>query len=203
MPNYSKNESDRNTLAGTFIIGGQLNLLMLNTLKSKQEFNVKHLTINMMRRGTKNRLHLAKGLILSFVLMLAHTSASAADPIYTPFLNNDAMSGYDAISYFQNDEPIKGSEKFKTEYKGANWLFSSEENLQVFKADPEKYAPQYGGYCAYAAAHNQTAKGDPLQYQVSDGKLYLNFNADVRQRWLKDKANFIVQADKYWPALIE
>jgi len=136
-------------------------------------------------------------------LFASHAHAAKA-PIYTSFLNNNAVGGYDAVSYFQgNQKPVKGKKKFSTSYKGANWKFASKENLETFLADPEKYAPQYGGYCAYAVALGDTVKGDPLQYHISDNKLYLNINRKYKNIWLKDKDNFIAKGDQQWPTLLE
>ena len=130
-------------------------------------------------------------------------SQAADDPIYTGLFSNTAVGGYDTVSYFTGDgTPVKGSDDFKTEYKGATWKFASQENLDKFKANPEKFAPQYGGYCAYAVSQGQTAKGDPLQYKIVDGKLYLNYNASVREKWLEDQDNYIKQADANWPGVL-
>lgn len=142
--------------------------------------------------------------LLLTILLFAPFAHAAKDPIYTSFLNSKAVSGYDVVSYFQGDGvPIKGKSTFTTDYKGAEWLFSSQENLDAFQAEPEKYAPQYGGYCAYAVGVGQTAKADPLQYHITDDKLYLNINKKYRQIWLDDIDNFIVQGDKNWPNVLE
>ena len=99
-----------------------------------------------------------------FVTLFGITGIANADaPIYTGTFSNKALKGYDAVSYFQNDGvPVKGSDEFQTEWNGADWYFSSADNLNAFRANPEQYAPQYGGYCAWAAAHDTLAKGDPL-----------------------------------------
>lgn len=130
-------------------------------------------------------------------------NAFAADPIYTSAFNNKALKGYDTVSYFQQDGlPVKGSKDFKTKWRGAEWLFSSQANLDSFKADPEKYAPQYGGYCAWATAHDTLAKADPLVYTLEDGKLYLNYDKSIDKRWQPRKAELIPVADKKYPELI-
>lgn len=143
------------------------------------------------------------GLILGF-LLISFQAHAAKDPIYTSFLNNKAVGGYDAVSYFQNDgKPIKGSSEFKFEYKGADWLFASQQNLDLFKQEPEKYAPQYGGYCAYALASNETVKGDPLEYHIHNDKLYLNINAKYKKIWVEDKLDYISKGDANWPTALE
>lgn len=127
----------------------------------------------------------------------------AKSPVYTGYFSNLAVSGYDAVSYFTMDKPVKGSSKYSTEHMGASWQFSSQENLDAFTVNPEKYAPQYGGYCAFAVANGATAKGDPLQWNVHEGKLYLNYNADISSQWRANKAAFILDANKNWPAVLK
>lgn len=146
-------------------------------------------------------------LMITFWLIITVFSSqahAAKAPIYTSFLNNKAVGGYDVVSYFQGDmKPIKGKKEFKFNYKDADWYFSSQENLDAFAANPEKYEPQYGGYCAYAVALGDTVKGDPLQYHINGDKLYLNINAKYKKIWLDDKINFIEKGDKQWPTLLE
>ncbi|MGI9311627.1 MAG: YHS domain-containing (seleno)protein, partial [bacterium] len=98
--------------------------------------------------------------------------------------------------------PVKGKKNFKTQYMDANWLFASQENLDKFLAEPEKYAPQYGGYCAWAVAQGKTASGDPLLWTVHDDKLYLNYDQEINERWRADMENFIVAGDGNWPAVL-
>ncbi|WP_372741394.1 YHS domain-containing (seleno)protein [Neptunomonas sp.] len=152
-----------------------------------------------------NLLHYKKawGSVIAAILMVVSLHASAKPPIYTSFFSDLAVAGYDTVAYFTEHKPVKGNKRFVTEYKGAEWRFKSADNLAMFKADPEKYAPQYGGYCAWAVAMNDTAKGDPHQWTVHDGKLYLNYDTDIQAKWLKDKEGFINSADKNWPGVIE
>jgi len=143
------------------------------------------------------------GLIIAFLLICTQAHA-AKDPIYTSLLNNKAVGGYDAVSYFQDDGiPTKGKKQFKLEYKGADWFFTSQQNLDLFKQEPEKYAPQFGGYCAYALASNETVKGDPLEYHIHNEKLYLNINAKYKKIWIDDKLNYIDKGDANWPSALE
>jgi YHS domain-containing protein len=131
-------------------------------------------------------------------------AAHADDPIYTGTFSNAALKGYDSVSYFMGDGvPVKGSDDFKTEWRGADWKFSSQENLDKFKANPEKFAPQYGGYCAWAAAHGTLAKGDPTVYHLENGKLYLNYDESINEGWLPRKDELIVKADEKYPELVE
>ena len=141
-------------------------------------------------------------LLLSF--SVSFSMSSQAEPlIYTSFFSDQALSGYDTVAYFRQGKPVEGDEKFSFEYKGAQWLFSSQSNLDAFILSPESYAPQYGGYCAWAAADGRTASGDPLQWTIINNKLYLNYNAAVKADWLKDAEKFIIEADNNWPALLK
>ncbi len=142
-------------------------------------------------------------LLMSFALLMFSVSAFAKSEIYTSTFSNKAVSGYDPVAYFTQGEPVKGSSDYQTEYKGAKWLFASQENLDLFLADPEKYAPQYGGYCAWAVGHNITAKGDPHQWKIINDKLYLNYDADIQSKWLQDPEKWIVEGDKYWPDVLK
>lgn len=128
--------------------------------------------------------------------------AKAASPIYTSLFSNAAVSGYDTVSYFSSEGPVKGKSEFSTQWEGATWSFANADNLAKFKANPTKYAPQYGGYCAYAVAQGALAKGDPKQWHIDDGKLYLNINSGIKKKWLSNKGNFIQQADQNFTALI-
>ena len=138
-----------------------------------------------------------------FVALLMFSSqAMAKSPIYTSFFSDLALSGYDTVAYFNEGKAVEGSENFELEYKGAQWRFKNEANLKAFQVSPEKYAPQYGGYCAWAVANNDTAKGDPLQWTIHKDKLYLNYNADIQAKWEGDRENLIKKADTNWPGVL-
>ena len=114
---------------------------------------------------------------------------------------NLALKGYDTVSYFEDSTAVEGNKKFEFEYLGAKWRFVSAEHLELFKKSPEKYAPQYGGYCAWAVGHNYTAGADPLCWKIVDGKLYLNYNKNVQVDWSKDIPNLIEAGDANWNEL--
>ncbi|MCX4029119.1 YHS domain-containing protein [Endozoicomonas sp. SM1973] len=140
-------------------------------------------------------------LVVLFSLWI--NSALAGDAIYTGFFSNKAVSGYDTVAYFTQGKPVKGKSQYKYTYQGADWFFASQEHLDLFKQSPEKYAPQYGGFCAWAvAAKNSRASADPKNWKIVDGKLYLNYDDDVQQKWLKDIPGFVVKGDKNWPKLL-
>lgn len=139
----------------------------------------------------------------AMALLLAAVPAQAVEPIHTGWLSDVAVDGYDVVAYFDQGEPVKGSKEYTTEWKGAEWRFASRAHLEAFEADPQEYAPQYGGYCAWAVANNDTAAGDPHQWSIVDGKLYLNYNADIQRKWSANKAELIERADRHWPGLVD
>jgi YHS domain-containing protein len=135
--------------------------------------------------------------------------AFAAPPINTlkPGLfggsGGPAILGYDPVAYFTDGKPVKGSDKLSHEWMGAKWWFATQAHLDAFKATPEKYAPQYGGYCAYGVSQDHLVSIEPDKFKVIDGKLYLNYDADVQARWVKDPAGYIRTADAKFPALLK
>ena len=114
-----------------------------------------------------------------------------------------AINGYDTVAYFTVGKAVKGQDSLATEWMGAKWKFASQTNLDLFKAHPEKYAPQYGGYCAYGVTQGYLVKVEPDQFTVRDSKLYLNFDADVQAKWLKDPAGYIKDADAKFSSLLK
>jgi YHS domain-containing protein len=128
--------------------------------------------------------------------------AAKSPPVYTGTFSNLALSGYDPVAYFTQGKPVKGLKQFTTSYNGAEWQFASAADLAAFKADPAKYAPQYGGHCAWAVSQNYTASGDPQVWKIVGGKLYVNYNAEVGEKWSKDIPGFIKSANINWPKLL-
>lgn len=128
--------------------------------------------------------------------------AAACGKVESIGLNKDAsgnaLRGYDAVAYFAVDKAVKGDPKFEYTWNGAKWFFSSEENMKKFQADPEAYAPQFGGYCSYAVSEGYTADGDPEAWKVVDGKLYLNYNQEVKRTWEKNEAERINNGKRNW-----
>ena len=135
------------------------------------------------------------------VALLAAPALAAQPTVYS----NDgvAINGYDPIGYFDESKPVRGNADIPVGWNGATWLFSSVENRDRFVADPESFAPQYGGYCAYAVANGATAPTDPIARTVQDGKLYLNYSLGVRRRWSKDIPNYVGWADENWPEVLQ
>ena len=116
------------------------------------------------------------------ITLLFTVPAGAADAIYTNWLGR-AIAGYDPVTYFTVGKAVEGNGEFTAEWMGANWRFASAANRDQFVANPVKFAPKFGGYCAYAAAQNSTAKIDPTAWAIVDGKLYLNYSYDIQKTW--------------------
>ena len=106
------------------------------------------------------------------------------------------------MAYFTEGKPVEGKRDITWSWKGVTWRFSSAKNRDAFKADPEAYAPQYGGHCAWAVSEGYTAKGDPRHWKVVNGKLYLNYNAKVQSDWERDVPGLVAKGDRNWPAVL-
>ena len=133
-------------------------------------------------------------LLFGSIAVLAQKSA-----VFNP--TDGAIHGYDPVAYFKELKPVKGSKNYTYAWNSATWYFTSQQNLDTFKASPEKFTPQYGGYCAYGLADGHKAPTDPQAWLIADGKLYLNYNKDVQGMWKKKQAEYIQKADKNWPKL--
>jgi YHS domain-containing protein len=114
-----------------------------------------------------------------------------------------AILGYDPVAYFTEGKPVKGDPKYMHEWMGAKWQFASPSHLALFRSEPEKYAPQYGGYCAYGVSQGHLVGIEPDKFKILDGKLYLNYDADVQATWLKDPAGYVRQADAKFKGLLK
>lgn len=112
-----------------------------------------------------------------------------------------ALKGYDPVAYFTEAEPIAGNPAISYHWQGATWLFSTQEHREAFKADPARYAPQFGGYCAFAVAQGTTAEGDPHQWAIIDSKLYVNNNAIAKKLWDQNRPANIVAGNRNWPLI--
>lgn len=135
-------------------------------------------------------------------LALTLSAASFAADIDMNANGNDlAIQGYDPVAYFTNEKPTKGSNDFTATYKNAIYHFSSEENRDLFRASPAKYAPQFGGFCAFGVTKGRKFDTDPTAWRVVDGKLYLNLNKDVQKVWLEDVPGYITNANQTWPTI--
>ncbi len=124
-------------------------------------------------------------------------------PVYQGLVKNTAVGGYDPVSYFTEGKAIIGNQTITHKYQGATWRFSTTANRDAFKAAPEKYAPQYGGYCAWAVSQGYTAKGDPHAWKIHNGKLYLNYNKSVQATWAKNIPANVKKGDNNWPKVLK
>lgn len=111
---------------------------------------------------------------------------------------NGAIDGYDVVAYFTDAKPVKGAKNFSFKWNDATWYFASAEHLTLFKADPQKYAPQFGGFCAYGVSRGYKVKIEPEAWDILEGKLYLNYDLDVQKTWRKDRSGYIRKANISW-----
>lgn len=126
-------------------------------------------------------------------------AAHAAEEVN--IVNGAAVHGYDVVAYFTDGAPTQGSADYTADYDGATYRFASAANRDAFAADPAKYAPQYGGYCAFGTAMGRKFDGDPYAWSIVDGKLYLNLNQNVQAQWKKDIPGFVRGAENNWPII--
>ncbi len=133
-------------------------------------------------------------LALSSIAFAADIDMSADD-------NDIAIGGYDTVSYFTDSKPTLGSAKYTATYKNAIYQFSSAENRDTFRANPEYYAPQYGGFCAMGVALEKKLTVDPTAWYIESNKLYLNLNKAVQKKWLSDVPGYIETSEHNWPEI--
>ena len=115
--------------------------------------------------------------------------------------NGKAIKGYDPVAFFKESKAMKGSDSLHYQWNNATWLFASKDNMQAFESNPEAYAPQYGGYCAYGTAEGHKAPTETETWTIANGKLYFNYNKKVKEYWMKDQAALIEKADVQWPKI--
>ena len=134
--------------------------------------------------------------LTSLLLVVVAASAFAGE-----YFERDgvAISGYDPVAYFSEMKPVKGSPDFHAEYHGSTFYFSTAANRDRFAANPDKFAPQYGGYCAFGTAKGYKAVIDPAAFTVVEGKLYLNYSEAVRSKWKSNIPGYVRTADANWP----
>ena len=151
----------------------------------------------------KNGGDMFKRIIAVLLLMLVASGSAwaAKDEVYSTLFGG-AIKGYDTVAYFTEGKAVKGSSDHEFKYKGATWKFASADNQMAFEKNPEKYAPQYGGYCAYAVSQGYTASIDPEAWSIVDGKLYLNYSKGVRDKWSQDIPGYINKANANWPKVL-
>ncbi len=144
-------------------------------------------------------------LVLAALAVFAFAAAPAfADerPVYTAPFSNIGVGGYDVVAYFTDGRPVRGTNAFRITHRNIEYRFASAEHLAAFTAAPARYLPQYGGYCAWAVSQNYTASGNPNNWRIVDGKLYLNYNDEIQTRWEANIPGFITSANANWPGVL-
>lgn len=139
--------------------------------------------------------------LLAAILGLAAGAAAALEPVFSTSPEG-AIRGYDPVAYFTEGRPVEGKSAHRLEWMGATWSFASAGNRAAFEADPHRYAPRYGGYCAWAVSRGYTASIVPEAWRIVDGALYLNYSLSVRAQWEKDVPGNVARADVHWPRLL-
>lgn len=162
--------------------------------------------MNLNSKVMKRKLIIASTLFVALGLLGILLSASAAGAVTEQKINKTlllglAIDGYDTVAYFTLGKALQGDKKHTYEWGGAKWRFASKENLDLFKADPEKYVPQYGGYCAYAMASANYANIDPAKWTIYDGKLYLNYDKKSQDEFRGKIKDLVEKANQNWEKL--
>lgn len=149
------------------------------------------------------KVNIRKRLVSLTVLLLLGGFASAAELVNVAGATNVALNGYDTVAFFSDSKPVFGNFKITSTYKGATYFFASTDHKKMFDAAPSKYAPQFGGYCAFAVANGGLAPVDVNTWKIENGKLYLNFSPEIAKIFEKDMPSMISKAEKNWPVLVE
>lgn len=155
-----------------------------------------------MRKGIKIGL-----IVLGTMLVLVFTIAKVKrvsplswghKEVNQPMFSSQAINGFDPVAYFKENKAVPGNETYSFHWKNADWSFSSKENKKLFAENPEKYAPQYGGYCAFAVSKGFTANTDPNSFEISDGKLYLFDGESVKADWKANQEENLQKGELNW-----
>ena len=142
------------------------------------------------------------GAACAIVLATGSVAFAGKAPVNASFVSGTGAGGYDVVAYFAQSDAIKGDAAITAEHDGVTYRFASTANRDAFIADPARYLPQYGGYCAYAVSQGHTADVDPEAWTIVDGKLYLNYSKEVRAIWQSDVPRHIRLADENWPDVL-
>ena len=153
-----------------------------------------------------NRLVKTIGLVLMLSLSTTAFAAERINTLEKGFFgykaSGVAIGGYDTVAYFTRGEAVQGLDEYQSEWQGATWKFASRDHQQQFEADPERYAPQFGGYCAYGVATGELWRGSAEHWAIVDDRLYLNYDAEWMGKWEADRAQMIAEADLRFDALL-
>ncbi|MEO8276875.1 MAG: YHS domain-containing (seleno)protein [Thermoanaerobaculia bacterium] len=149
------------------------------------------------------QLRLAPFSLALFVLVLCAAAPSVAlSAVNRTTFGGVAIDGYDPVAYFTDSKPVEGAKEFSFDWNGATWRFASAAHRDLFAMEPAKYAPQYGGYCAWAVSQGYTAGIDPEAWKIADGRLFLNYSLDIQKKWAADMPGNIAKGDANWPKLL-
>lgn len=146
------------------------------------------------------RAFLATGVAVPVAALISSPAMAAKPPVFAT--DGIAINGFDPVAYFTESAPVKGDPAISSDWEGAKLIFASAENKAMYDADPAKFSPRYGGYCAYAVSKGGTATTDPDAWTVHEDRLYLNFSVDVRSIWQEDIPGNISRADANWPGVL-
>ena len=148
----------------------------------------------------KSNIRIIFSIVVLTTVFVCLAACSKSDGVAKVNRNTEglAVSGFDAVAYFVAENAVQGDGKYEYVWNGARWLFSSQENMDKFKQNPEAYAPQFGGYCSYAVSRGYTADADPKAWKIVDGKLYLNYNQKAKEEWEKNLQKSIEDGKSNW-----
>lgn len=136
------------------------------------------------------------------VALFLAAPAFALSPVNRTTFGGVAIDGWDPVAYFTDGKPVEGSKAYSFDWNGATWRFASAAHRDLFAQAPEKYAPQYGGYCAWAVSQGYTADIDPEAWTIDHGRLFLNYSLDVQKKWAADIPGNVAKGDGNWPKLL-
>ncbi len=160
------------------------------------------MTLETLTQATKD-LHMNLSNTLKLIAAAAALVVSSLSFAATSNIgdNDVAIHGYDPVAYFTQNKAVEGSADYTAIHDGAIYRFASKKNRDLFKSNTDKYAPQYGGYCAFGVSVSKKFDVDPDAFYIADGKLYLNLNKDVQKKWLTDVSGYIKTANRNWSGI--
>ena len=141
-------------------------------------------------------INAAKRIMAPLVLLALGACTTLETPTYAD--ETGAIRGYDPVAYHLDQQPVRGDPAWSAQYRNATWYFASEQNRDLFRGNPGRYAPQYGGYCAYAMSGGRVVPTDPNAWHIENGKLYLNYSQGIRNVWIRDVPGYVRNADRHW-----
>ena len=144
-----------------------------------------------------------KSLFSAFLLLMVLSTVASAKELQNLDHNGVAIQGYDPVAFFTDNRPVKGNAQFQSEYRGAKYYFASSENKATFDKEPAKYEPQFGGYCAYGVTHSTRAPIKIEAWQIVNGRLLMQYDLDIKNKFNQDQQGMLKKADENWPGLVD